>query len=63
MRNTIILQVYDRLQKLNLTMSHPQLLRLVDKLGLHHDARVMEWRDALDALMQEILNKSPRVVS
>lgn len=60
MRNTIILQVYDRLQKLNLTMSHPQLLRLVDKVGLHHDARVMEWRDAL---MQEILNKSPRVVS
>ena len=42
-----MLQVYERLQKLNITVSHRQLLRLIDKLGMNHDGKVLEWRDAL----------------
>ena len=45
--NGCMLQVYEHLQKLNLSMSHLQLLRLVDKLGMDHDARVLNWRDSL----------------
>ena len=54
-----MLQVYDRLQKLNISMSHSQLLRLVDKLGSDHDARVLNWRDSLTAKMENSI--SPQV--
>ena len=43
------LQVYERLQRLNFSMSHSQLLRLGDKLGVDHDGRVLNWRDSLSA--------------
>jgi len=42
-------QVYQRLQKLNLTMSHPSLVRLIDKVGEDYDAKVKGWRDAIVA--------------
>ena len=51
--NGCMLQVYERLQKLNLSMSHSQLLRLVDKLGMDHDARVLNWRDSLISKMKK----------
>lgn len=41
------LQVYTRLQKLNLAMSHSSVIRLVEKIGTNHDAAVKEWRDTL----------------
>ena len=46
------LQVYERLQKLNFSMSHSQLLRLGDKLGVDHDGRVLKWCDSLSAKMK-----------
>lgn len=42
-----IMQVYQRLQKLNLTVSHQTLIKLVDNVGKDHDARVLQWRDIL----------------
>ena len=45
--NGCMLQVYERLQKLNLSMSHSQLLRLVDKLGWDYDAKVKNWQASL----------------
>ena len=41
------LQVYERLQKVNLTMSHRVVVRLVTKLGVGHDAKVKEWQNFL----------------
>jgi len=41
------LQVYTRLQKLNLAMSHSSVIRLVENIGTNHDAAVKEWRDTL----------------
>ena len=35
--------MYERLQKLNLTMSHVVTNRLLTKCGVDHDARVKEW--------------------
>ena len=40
-------QVYTRLHKLNLAMSYPSAIQLVDKVGSDHDAIVKEWRDTL----------------
>ena len=54
------IQTYARLQKLNLTMSYQQLLRLVDKLGMNHDEKVLGWRDAL---VIELRNRKPPQVS
>jgi len=36
----VFLQVYTRLQKLNLAMSHSSVIRLVEKIGTNHDAAV-----------------------
>ncbi len=41
------LQTYNRLQKLNITMSYSSVLSLVDKVGADHDVKVHEWRDVL----------------
>ena len=44
---TAILQVYNRLQKVNLSMSSRTTIRLFTQLGVQHDVKVMEWRDLL----------------
>ena len=48
---TVSPQVYERLQKVNLTMSHKSCIRLLTKLGDGFDARAMEWRDEITRLL------------
>jgi len=43
----IVVQVHERLCRQNLTTSYSYLLSVVDKMGVNHDARVLEWWDAL----------------
>ena len=42
-----ILQVYVRLQKLMLSMSHPAALATIDKLGANFDSPVLQWKENL----------------
>ena len=42
-----MVQVYAQLYKLNLVMSYPSAIQLVDKVGSDHDAIVKEWRGTL----------------
>lgn len=42
-----MLQVYQRLQRLNLTVSHSSVIRLLESVGEKFDAQVKEWRDVL----------------
>ena len=39
------MQVYDRLQRVNVTMSHKSSVRLVTKIGEGFDSRVAEWKE------------------
>ena len=42
---SLCMQVYDRLQRVNVTMSHKSSVRLVTKIGEGFDSRVAEWKD------------------
>ena len=42
-----MLQTYTRLQKLNLTVSHPSLIRLLNKLASSFDEKAKGWKDGL----------------
>ena len=42
-----VLQIYTRLQKLMLCMSHKTTIRLVDQMGKNHDSDVCGWRDEI----------------
>lgn len=59
--NTIIqmfkLQTYNRLQRLNLSMSYRSMLRIIDSLGTAHDAEVKCWKESL----VQNLTRSPQV--
>ena len=33
-------------------MSHSELLRLLDKIGACHDAKVLDWRDTLKQTLE-----------
>ncbi|XP_064384950.1 uncharacterized protein LOC135333864 [Halichondria panicea] len=46
-------QVYQRLNPLNLTVSHVSMIRVLAKVGLGYDARVKEWRDSLLATITD----------
>ena len=46
------LQTYTRLQKLNLTVSHPSLIRLLNKVGSTFDEKATIWRDGLLNLLR-----------
>ena len=48
------LQVYERLQKVNVTMSHQVTIRLLTKLGARHDEVVKRWQDALARLVADV---------
>ena len=43
----ILMQVYTRLHKLGICMSHKSTVRLLDKLGEGHDAEVHKWKEDL----------------
>jgi hypothetical protein len=41
-------QVYERLQKINLCVSHSTMYRMLEKLGIGHDSEVLKWKDELE---------------
>ena len=43
--------MYDRLQKVGLCLSHGKTVKLVDRLGLGFDEKVMEWKTEIEATM------------
>ena len=43
----VIIQVYQRLQPLNITVSYSSLLQLLKEVGENHDARVKDWKAAI----------------
>ena len=43
----LFIQVFERLQKLNICMSYRTTIRLVNALGMDYDAVVCKWRDSL----------------
>ena len=47
----LFMQVFDRLQKLHLCLSHRKTVRTVDKLGENHDSVLCEWRNALEHIL------------
>lgn len=47
-----ILQTFNRLQRLNLTMSYRSLIRLLDKVGAKYDEKTKQWRDDLIASLK-----------
>ena len=48
------LQAYQRLARLNLTLTHKSLSRLVSTIGENHDKEVLEWRNAFIPLLMEV---------
>ena len=46
------LQVFNRLQKLALCMSHRSTVRLIEQLGRGHDSALIQWRDNVMPLVQ-----------
>ena len=43
----IFIQVFERLQKLNVCVCHRTTVRLVNLLGSDYDAKVYQWRELL----------------
>lgn len=39
--------MYERLQKINVTVAHRTVIRLLTALGENHDAKVVQWCSAL----------------
>ena len=39
--------MYERLQKLNICLSHQMTVKLVNTLGNNFDKKVLQWMDAL----------------
>ena len=42
------LQVYTRLNKLGMCVSHKKVIRLVKKLGKDHDQPILRWKEAVE---------------
>ena len=47
----LIIQVFKRLQKLLLCLSHKRSIAYVDKLGASHDAKVLQWKLRLEDVL------------
>ena len=43
------LQVFQRLQKAGICLSHSSTVKLVDKLGVHYNSEVMQWKQNTEA--------------
>ncbi len=48
------MQVYDRLQKLCLCLSHSKTIQLVDQLGTDHDEVARQWKQIADEKLKEL---------
>ena len=44
-------QVYDRLQKVGLCLSHGRTIKLVDRLGEGFDEQVLHWKSQIESTM------------
>lgn len=51
------IQVYNRLQKINICMSHQTVVRLIDQLGMDHDTDVKEWQSQLEQTLTRNLTQ------
>lgn len=47
------MQVYDRLQKLYLCLSHSKTIQLVDQLGEDYDEVARQWKQIADEKLKE----------
>ena len=47
-----VLQVYNRLQKLMISMSHPTTLSIIDRLGEGHNVPVLNWKLSLQQRLE-----------
>lgn len=47
----VYVQVYDRLQKVGLCLSHGRTIKLVDRLGEGFDERVLHWKSLIESTM------------
>lgn len=43
--------MFERLQKLNITMSYQTVIDMATKMGVGHDNEVLGWRDKLKELI------------
>ena len=50
----INVQVFERLQKLNICMSHQVTVSLLNTVGLGYDTRVFQWRDSLLSNLENV---------
>ena len=50
------MQVYDRLQKLHLSVSHKTAIRLLDKFSDVFDHDVLKWKDELEMRILSTIN-------
>ena len=46
-------QVYQRLQKIGLGLSHQQTIRIVDNLGEDFDKKVLKWKENAEISMDD----------
>ena len=52
-----LFQVFDRLHKLGISMTHKSTVRLLNKLGEHHDSIVHVWKEAIQSWMDSTRSK------
>ena len=45
--------MYKRLHRLNFTVSHGCLIRLLDNIGKNFDEEVLKWRDGIASTLDE----------
>lgn len=48
------MQVFTRLQRLGICLSHKATLNIVDRMGEHHDEKVLQWVQDLESAIQEM---------
>jgi len=48
------MQVFTRLQRLGICLSHKATLNIVDHMGEHHDEKVLQWVQDLESAIQEM---------
>ena len=59
--HSILFQVYQRLQKLQLCLSHKQTLKVIDKMGEGFDAKVWKWKKEVEETMN--IDSSQQVIA
>ena len=47
--------MYERLQKINVTLAHKTVIRLLSALGENHDAKAVQWSNSLKTLLDDTM--------